>query len=647
MMRISSAAVAGWLALAAAAVAGQPGTFEVLGVNRGLGSLVASTVGPGATEGSQRFYLSYLYLNKTIDVVAVDPATGDFQVFKNPAPSEYGARTMVAGPDGKIYLGTLPAAHILCLDPKAGTLADLGRPSSTEQYIWDLGFGADGKLYGATYPQSKLVRYDPASGVLEDLGRMDPTEQYAHYVAGSNDGFVYTGIGTSKANIAAYEIATGQHREILPTAYQVVGQAFVYRGQDGKTYGSLGSWYFRLDGWTATPISASQAAPQEVRNRLSDGRLVTVSDTSVMVTDPQTGAVARRTFNYRGNQLSIFRVGFGPDGALYASTVLPIHLLRWDPFAASFLQLGDLGGGEIYSFLTRGDQLLLGAYSGLAPLMSYSPAQPFQPGTTGLINPYLMNYVGADSSWRPQAMINGPDGAVYLGAVSGYGLLGGPLTMWDIDWGRVSTYTNLVQDESVVSLAVFDRMIVGGTTISGGGGSHPTQTSAKLFLYDVDSRSKKFETVPVAGAGTIDDLIVAPNRLVYGIAGSKLFVFDPVARQVVDTRSLPFSGTAYNSVTIAADGHIWGLATAGVFMIDPSTNVATLVAKSPASVTAGFAVDETGIYYASDATLYRYNFPFVTWPSISGSGLPPNRHGPRGLRGDQGPTDRKNLSNQP
>ena len=73
----------------------------------------------------------------------------------------------------------------------------------------------------------------------------------------------------------------------------------------------------------------------------------------------------------------------------------------------------------------------------------------------------------------------------------------------------------------------------------------------------------------------------------------------------------------------------------------------TLVAKSPASVTAGFAVDETGIYYASDATLYRYNFPFVTWPSMSGSGLPPNRHGPRGLRGDQGPTGRKNLSSQP
>lgn len=82
--------------------------------------------------------------------MAVDPATGEFQVFTNPAPTEYGARCMAAGPDGKIYLGTLPAAHFLVLDPKQGTLKDLGRPNKTEPYIWDMAFGPDGKLYGAT-----------------------------------------------------------------------------------------------------------------------------------------------------------------------------------------------------------------------------------------------------------------------------------------------------------------------------------------------------------------------------------------------------------------------------------------------------------------------------------------------------------------
>src|SRR5574340_440645 len=156
------------LLIAACSLAAQTDGFEHLATYKGLGGLVASAVGPGPGESSQRFYLSYLYIDNTIDVVGVDPDSGDFDVYSNPARTESGARCMVLGPDGKLYLGTLPRAHFLELDPKAGTLRDLGRPSPTEQYIWDVAFGPDGKLYGATYPQSKLVRYDPATGALED-----------------------------------------------------------------------------------------------------------------------------------------------------------------------------------------------------------------------------------------------------------------------------------------------------------------------------------------------------------------------------------------------------------------------------------------------------------------------------------------------
>src|SRR6185437_16186737 len=118
---------------------------ERLATYRGLGALVASAVAPGPSAGSQRLYLSYLYVDQTIDVVAVDPETGATRVFANPAPTESGARCMAVGPDGNIYLGTLPGAHLLKLDPKAGTLIDLGRPASTESYIWDINFAPDGK----------------------------------------------------------------------------------------------------------------------------------------------------------------------------------------------------------------------------------------------------------------------------------------------------------------------------------------------------------------------------------------------------------------------------------------------------------------------------------------------------------------------
>src|ERR1041385_2674479 len=143
------------LLAAASAFPQGPGAFELLGKYRGLGGLVASVVAPGPEPSSERVYLGYLYIENTIDVVAVDPATGAFRAFQTPAAGASGARCVAVGPDGNVYLGTLPRAHLLKLDTKAQTLPDLGRPSPTEQYIWDVAFGPDGKLYGATYPESK------------------------------------------------------------------------------------------------------------------------------------------------------------------------------------------------------------------------------------------------------------------------------------------------------------------------------------------------------------------------------------------------------------------------------------------------------------------------------------------------------------
>jgi hypothetical protein len=585
----------------------EPGAFDLIGKYHGLGSLVASAVGPGREPGTERFYLSYLYVNHTIDVVALDPRTGDFEVFPNPAAGESGARCIAVGPDGNIYLGTLARAHFLKLDVKAGKLIDLGRPSLTEQYIWDVAFGPDGKLYGATYPQSKLVRYDPQTGRLEDLGRMDPVELYAHYVAGSDDGFMYVGIGTSKTNVAAYEIATGEHREILPSGARIVGQARVHRGIDGNVYGTNGPRWFRCKGWTATEIAAKDVSPAAPLNRLQDGSTVAVKEGAVALTDPK-GKTTEKPYLYEGNELDLFRVAFGPDGELYASAVLPIHLVKYDRESRKLRNLGGLGGGEIYSFLARQDKLLAAAYSGFSPLMIYDPAMPFHQGS-GEKNPALVNFSGSDSGWRPQAFIAGPGGKAYLGSVAGYGKLGGPLSVWDVDTGAVEQFHHLVPDQSVVSLAEWKGRIVGGTTIGGGGGSHPTQKEARLFLWNPETKEKEFEMTPVAGEGAINDLILAPNGLVYGVAGSTLFAFDPESKEIKARSPLPFRGTVYSSVALGPDGRIWGLAPDGIFAIDTLTHSASLVARSPERITAGFALRDGAIWFVSGATVYRYNLP--------------------------------------
>src|SRR5262249_45361860 len=160
---------------------------------------------------------------------------------------------------------------------------------------------------------------------------------------------------------------------------------------------------------------------------------------------------------------------------------------------------------------------------------------------------------------------------VYLGAVAGYGLLGGPLTVWDPATQTVESFHHVVKDQSVVSLTTAGELIVGGTTVGGGGGSHPTEKEARLFVWDPQTKEKVFETVPVPGASEITNLITAPNGRVFGMAGSRtLFVFDTNTRQILHCTALPFraaTGNTYNSVALGPDKQIWGVTGEGIFTI--------------------------------------------------------------------------------
>jgi outer membrane protein assembly factor BamB len=598
---------------------GEDSSFERVASYRALGGLVASTVGPGPTPGSQRVYASYLYMNNTLDIVAIDPNTGAAEVFHNPVPGEFGARNVAVGPDGDIYFGTLPNAHFLRLDPRAHRLVDLGRPSLNEQYIWDITFGADGKLYGVTYPGCRLVRYDPATGKLADLGRMDPTEQYGRWIVADRQGYLYMGIGTAKANVAVYDTRTGSMSEVLPKDAQIVATARPFLGANGKVYATVGSRLYELIGFTAREVPPNDRVSAVKRNVLRDGRIVTLGANGIMtLRDPKTHQEKKLKIAYKGEGLELFRISFGPDGALYGSSILPIHFVKFDLVHHDVDEIGMLGGGEVYSFLAHGKKLLMGTYSGMAPLMIYDPSQPFHPDAVG--NPELVNFPGSDEEWRPQAMLAGKDGKVYVGATAGYGKLQGPLVEWDAPAGPVLAYDDPVRNQSIVSLTSWNGDIAGGTTIEGGGGSHPTETDARVLIWSLERKRTIWDVIPVPGATTITDLITAKSGLIYGIAINHgeitrgdaishgqltLFTLDPIHRKILATNALPFRAVVYNSVEATADGAILGLAEEGIFRIDGLTHRGELIARSPVPISGGFAMRGRSIYFVSGSDVYR------------------------------------------
>jgi hypothetical protein len=516
---------------------------------------------------------------------------------------------MALGPDGQVYAGTLPQARVLRLDWAQRKLVDMGRPSATEQYIWQLALGADKKLYGCTYPGAKLVRFDPATGKGEDLGRMDDRELYARSVAADDKGFVYTGIGPAARRLVAYEIATGQHRNILPAESAGAGFCSVWRGDDGKVYGGAGGQYLVLDGWKATPIAAGRQRP-EPPLKLADRRIVAFEGRTVSVRDPKTNQVVQHPVDYRGKSQSLFRIGLGPDGRLYGSTAMPIHFLWADPDSDRWEEIGRPGSGEFYSFLAYQDVLIGAAYGGDAPIMIYHPGRPYAPGKTPAGNPWLIHYAGEDSGWRPMALIQGPGNKAYIGAVSGYGKLGGPLCVLDPATGKVDAYPHLVKDQSVVALAALpDGRIVGGTTVGGGGGSHATQKEAVLFLWDAERREKVFETVPVPGQGGVAALAVGRDGLVYGFAGTTMFVFDPRTQKVLETATHELGAVIFNAVGPGPGGELYGLASGGIFTIDVEKRRPRVLAKYPGGIEGGFAIRGRQIFFTSGPQIVSYTLP--------------------------------------
>lgn len=585
------------------------GGFEHVASYRSLGGLVASAIAPGPTQRSQRVYASYLYDDITFDVIAIDPHDGSAQVFHNPVPGEFGARNLAVAPDGGVYFGTLPTAHFMRIDWKTHRIVDLGRPSPSEEYIWDTAFGPDGRLYGVTYPQCRLVRYDPANGKLADLGRMDPTEKYGRWVVNGHDGYMYMGIGTAKANVAVYDTRSGLMREVLPRDAQIANTAETWLGADGKVYASVGKRLFALSGFTIHEIDTKQQVARTDEDKLRDGTTVSLaSDGMLLLRDPKTGRETSLRIGYKGGPLQIFRIALGPNGSLYGSAILPARLVRVDMAAKKVDDIGLLGGGELYSLLAHHGRIAMGAYAGLSPLMSYDPAQPFHPAADG--NPSFASFEGADEHWRPQAMIEAPDGLLYVGGTAGYGQLEGPLVVWDGSSPQATAYANLIHDQSVISLTVWKRQIVGGTTTEGGGGSHPTEKDARVFFWDAAEHKLLWSIAPVPGASLVTDLIASQSGLVYGVAvqnkTNSLFAIDPKRHAVVSTQVLPFHSVPYNGVLTDSHDAIWGLGDSGIFRIDDRSRRAILVAHSPVPITAGLALQEHKLYFVSSSEVYCY-----------------------------------------
>lgn len=592
-------------------------------------------------------------------------------------PGATGAWAVTVATDGKAYAGSYANGHLYQYTPGSGSVTDLGGAGG-DSFIWDLQPGWDGKVYGGTYHHAYVFKYDNGAFSIfgpNGVGQpFDTAENYVRSVAYDPENHVlYVGIG-SHAKLYRYDCYTGQCDNILPAEYAdcefiynlsyIDGKVFakvtpgnttlvlnvakdennvvtttvdcvidgltnlcVSPSLNGKVYYSnYGNLYcYDIANKTYGPILDNQGKniymtinPCEMAIlQLSDqtnypgyslvGTGITAGETRLFKYNITTGTSSLNTLELSGTPSNIQSITTGPDGKIYSSGFLNGGTAVYTPMRSD-LNVQYKGIGQCESMTTVGNKLYFGVYTG-AYIYEYDPFQ----GWNGY-NPTRLFTLSGHEQDRPVSMTGG-DNKLFIGTVPNYGKLGGALTIYDTSSGGDPTVLrNIVQDQSVVSLAYKDGIIYGGTAIYGGMGSTPTQTTAKFFAYRVSDGTKLFEIAPISGKKAITSLTVGPDGKIWGMDEGYLFIYNPSTGTIEYCQekfpgiSYPSDGIVYSdaALLVGKDGNVYGTIAGRLFKIDVTTKTVTTLLSSGAS---RLTQDSAGfLYYINGTDLKRYSF---------------------------------------
>ncbi|MCW3819226.1 PQQ-binding-like beta-propeller repeat protein [Micromonospora sp. DR5-3] len=567
-----------------------------------------------------------------------------------PLPGAGGSWGGTVMPDGTAYLGA--DSKLFRYRPGAASVDDLGSPVPGETTAWRL--ANDGRhVFVGTYPGGKVYSFDHRTGEVRDYGQIWPGEQYVRSIAAAN-GKLYAGLGTV-ARLVEIDIAAGTRREIpLPEPYraeQFVYDLDVYQQtlfarlansnrmlvhdlRTGEWIADLGTsnglnvsppdakknvyfgstsgrlMAYNLDTRALTPTgftgfgTARGYGWTHLDTKEWPGRtLVTINLSGVLYYyNPQTGAHKVAPSGVPGLPAQLQTLVAGPDGRIWSSAYPSGGITAYDPATGTFSEnAGALGQAE--GLRSYQGKIYAGVYPG-ANLFELDPAKPVVRGS----NPRQFGTLRNDHQDRPFA-ITGVGARVAFGTIPEYGQLGGALSFVDPATGAQEVHRNVVPDQSVTALTTVGDLVLAGTGVWGGLGTVPTQTEARLFLWDPATATKVWEGPAIPGAKAITALIVAPNGHVWGSTAGTLFEFDPVNRTVLRTLEVqPFDWNVdhvwrSDHLAFAPDGALCGNFRNTVACVDTTTLAVDRLATGIDDV---WTMDADGVmYYARGGELYR------------------------------------------
>ena len=579
-----------------------------------------------------------------------------------PFPGSDFAQEIRKSSDGRIYVATTGEYALWVYDPettKARKIGVINPTAPADGYAWSMAAGNDGEMYIGTYPKGLLYHYDPATDAIENLGTVDASQPYIHGLAfDAERGNLYVGAGGNSAQLWKVEPdgtktallneqnAPGSTTESFVSTFTFVNdrlfarisnQMIVIGADDEVQYWKgegpemHGYWvtarpdqpdrFIYVFGKTFWEYDATTGARRDLgiaaNGYLNDGHwvesteagwegwtLIASTSKGVVRMNPAQGKSEGHSITY-ATPTSVQRLFNGPD-SMYASG----YMVGLAPFDQDSGVAGEsLQSGQYESAVSRDGKLLLGAY-GYAKLMEYDPAT----GTVRQI--YSQQAQGQD---RPFGLAyDATTDSTYMGSVAHYGHNQGALTRYDFATGERTTYTTeIVKDQSVISVLAHDGLIYAGTTIDGAlGAAASDQTDGHFVVWDPEAETVVHDFTPVVGDEGVTGLTVGPDGLIWGVSEDTVFKYDPAIGDIVYSEKLLRHryGTAtvwaWANLTVGADGDVYGTNRFSFFKIDAETMAYTDIVPTTATgspIMNAVSDDDGDILFSHGPYVFKYD----------------------------------------
>ena len=520
--------------------------------------------------------------------------------------------------EGVLYFGTYPDAMVMAYDTNTGELHDYGSLTDDAAYVFSLGL-VDGEVWAGTGPVPHLFRLDPDTGETTEMFPPEHVMDNADWFIGleHRDDHVFVRLSPRGGfDMAVYHLEEERWLDEViegtfdtPVSDVIDGKVYflvddVLTGFDVESETTFSTGF--EDSWLWQEMSEAVGTYALTAVDGEDGPIVTGINTDGEVwhyhVESQEGELVHA--DVLGSPAGAHSMGVGPDGAVYMGAYLSSGAMsRIDPQTGEIDHIRGPKQGD--AIITHDDQLVVSSYPGagvhigpVADGWQWGQAQEVLHLDRG--SPYYQDRIFAMASMDEQ---------IAVGSVPDYGQVGGALTVVDPRTGDYDFHRDVVEGQSIVSLAHHDGVLYGGTSIHGGIDSSPVADAAEFFLWDVDSAALISSEVIDEDVSIINQVTVDSSGLVWALTNTGLvFTADPETGEVLDRVETGLAtGNNWGRTTslYEHDGWVYGNAGSSLFRINPDDyEVETIVDGGVRES----AVDGTGqIYFAGSTNVYALN----------------------------------------